>query len=168
MELFQLCDENGVPGGAASREECHGNPRLIHMVVHLHVFDAAGRLYLQRRALTKDTNPGLWDTSVGGHVMAGEAPWTALLREAREELGIDAAGAKRLYSFLYRGGRFETEYAFSFSLTHEEALRPDPEEIMEGRFFTLEEIERRAGSGFLTPMFEYELPLLRRSLQPGS
>ncbi len=168
MELFQLCDEEGRPLGSASREECHGNPRLIHMVVHLHVGDVSGKLYLQKRALTKDTNPGLWDTSVGGHVTAGESPRSALLREAREELGIDAAGARSLYGFLYHSGSFETEYAFSFALTWHAPIRPDPAEIAEGRFFSLGEIERRLGTGFLTPMFEYELPLLRRALEKGS
>ncbi len=171
MELFQLCDAEGRPLGSASREECHGNPRLIHMVIHLHVRDGSGRLYLQRRALTKDTNPGLWDTSVGGHVTAGESPRSALLREAREELGIDAAAARSLYGFLYKSGSFETEYAFSFTLSWDTGIRadavirPDPAEIAEGRFFSLEEIEGRLGTGFLTPMFEYELPLLRRALE---
>ena len=90
MEMFQLVDRNGRPTGQASRQECHGNPRLIHLVVHLHVFDPAGRLYLQKRSMRKDTNPGLWDTSVGGHVSAGEMVEDALVREAREELDIDA------------------------------------------------------------------------------
>jgi isopentenyl-diphosphate delta-isomerase type 1 len=168
MEMFQLCDERGSPLGSASRAECHGNPGLIHMVVHLHVFDRDGRLFLQKRANTKDTNPGLWDTSVGGHVMAGESPRSALLREAREELGIDASGARSLYGFLYRSGSFETEYAFCFSVVQEAGIRPDPGEIAEGRFFSMEEIAKRLGTGFLTPMFEDELPLLRRALRAGS
>ena len=79
MEMFQLVDRNGRPTGQASRQECHGNPRLIHLVVHLHVFDPAGRLYLQKRSMRKDTNPGLWDTSVGGHVSAGEMVEDALV-----------------------------------------------------------------------------------------
>jgi isopentenyldiphosphate isomerase len=162
--MFQLCDEEGVPLGAASRQECHGNPRLIHQVVHLHVRDPEGRLYLQRRSLAKDTNPGRWDTSVGGHVMAGEGVEEALLREAREELGIDAAGARWLFSFLFRAGGFETEYAFCFVMEREGPIAPDPVEIAEGRFFTMEEIASRVGTGSLTPMFEHELPMLRRAL----
>ncbi len=66
--MFQLVDREGNPVGQASREECHGNPLLIHLVVHLHVLDGEGRLLLQKRSMTKDTNPGRWDTSVGGHV----------------------------------------------------------------------------------------------------
>ena len=161
-EMFQLVDRNGTPVGTASREECHGNPLLIHLVVHLHVFDAQGRLYLQKRSMRKDTNPGLWDTSVGGHVNAGEAVAAALVREAREELAIDAAGAQFLYAFLYEGS-FESEYAQCFSLTWPGEIHPDPDEIEEGRFFSLAEVDSLAGTRALTPLFEREWPMLVRA-----
>ncbi len=163
MEMFQLVDRNGTPVGTASREECHGNPLLIHLVVHLHVFDAQGRLYLQKRSVRKDTNPGLWDTSVGGHVNAGEDVAAALLREGREELAIDAAGAKRLYAFLFEGS-FESEYAQCFSLTWRGDIRPAPDEIEEGRFFSLAQVGSLVGTGTLTPLFEREWPMLVRAL----
>jgi len=161
--MFQLVDRNGTRLGAASREECHGNPLLIHLVVHLHVFDARGRLYLQKRSMRKDTNPGRWDTSVGGHVNAGEDVAAALIREAREELGIDAGGAKFLYVLLSEGS-FESEYAQCFSLTWQGEIHPDPDEIEEGRFFSLAEVESLMGTGVLTPLFEREWPMLVRAL----
>ena len=158
-EMFQLVDRRGHPAGSAAREECHGNPRLIHLVVHCHVFDPRGRLLLQKRSMAKDTNPGRWDTSVGGHVMAGEPVRDALLREAREELGIDAASARPLYGYL-REGSFESEYAQCFWLETPEVPRPDPAEIDEVRFYTLEEIRALLGTRVLTPMFEEEWPRL--------
>jgi isopentenyldiphosphate isomerase len=161
--MFQLVDREGNPAGQASREECHGNPLLIHLVVHLHVLDHDGRLLLQKRSMTKDTNPGRWDTSVGGHVRAGEEVLEALRREAQEELGIDAAGAGFLYGYLY-GNTFETEYARCFSIVHGGKLTPLPEEIDEVRFFSFQEIAARVGTGSLTPMFEHELPMLTRRL----
>jgi isopentenyldiphosphate isomerase len=164
MEIFQLVDRTGAPAGQATRAECHGNPRLIHLVIHLHVFDPAGRLYLQKRASTKDTNPGLWDTSVGGHVMAREPVETALLREAREELGIDASAAVYLYHMLNEGS-FESVYARCYSLRWDGPVHPDPVEIEEGRFFSLAEVERSIGTGMLTPLFEREWPLLRERIE---
>lgn len=158
-ELFQLCDESGRPTGRAERGVCHADPRLIHMVVHLHVFDGSGRLYLQKRAAWKDACPGLWDTSVGGHVTAGESPGAALLREAREELDIDAAAARFLFSYLHHG-RMETEYAYVSALGWSGPVRPDPGEIEEGRFHTRAQIEDLLGRGILTPMFEKEWPML--------
>jgi isopentenyldiphosphate isomerase len=161
--MFQLVDRKGTPVGTATREECHGNPLLLHLVVHLHVFDAQGRLYLQKRSIRKDTNPGLWDTSVGGHVSAGEAVAAALIREAREELAIDAAGAKFLYAFLNEG-TFESEYAQCYSLTWRAEIHADPVEIEEGRFYSLDQVKSLIGTGALTPMFEREWPMLLRAL----
>jgi len=159
MEMFQLVDRKGNRVGQASREECHGNPLLIHLVVHLHLFDPAGRLYLQKRSMRKDTNPGRWDTSVGGHVSAGEEVGHALLREAREELGIDAAGSTFLYSWLSEG-EFESELAYCSLLESAQPIHPDPAEIDEGRHFTLDEVRGMMGTGSLTPMFEREWPML--------
>jgi isopentenyldiphosphate isomerase len=160
MEYFQLVDRNGVTIGSASRSECHGNPRLIHRVIHLHVLDRDGRLYLQKRAAHKDTNPGRWDTSVGGHVAAGEAVADALLREAREELSIDALGSRFLYAFLTEGS-FESEYAHCYSLRWDGEIRPDPAEIEEGRFLSFAEVEAMMGSGALTRLFEREWPMFK-------
>lgn len=168
MELFQLVDRKGNPIGQAPRALCHGDPTLIHLVIHLHVFDERGRLFLQKRARTKDTNPGLWDTSVGGHVAAGETVHQALTREAREELSIDASAARPLYEFFYEGP-FESEYARCFALSWTGPISPDPEEIEAGRFHAISEVDSMVGTGTLTPLFEKEWPMLKRSIQglPG-
>ena len=84
-ELFPIVDEKGYIIGSATRGECHSGSMLLHPVVHLHVFDRQGRLYLQKRPLWKDIQPGKWDTAVGGHVDFGEETCDALRREAREE-----------------------------------------------------------------------------------
>jgi isopentenyl-diphosphate delta-isomerase type 1 len=162
-EWFQLVTREGRPTGRATRRQCHGNPALIHLVLHCHVIDRQGRLLLQKRAAVKDTNPGLWDTSVGGHVMAGEPLGAALLREAREELGLDAAAAVPLYSYL-REGSFESEFAECFLLRTGQPVQPEPSEIDEVGWFTPAEVEGLVGSGRLTPMFEEEWPRLRSVL----
>jgi len=46
---------------------------------------------VQKRAATKSTDPGLWDTTMGGQVAAGERVGTTLMRETMEEAGIDVA-----------------------------------------------------------------------------
>lgn len=88
-EVFPIVDEEGNVVGKASRKECHDGSKLLHPVVHLHVFDKDGRLYLQRRPDWKDIQPGKWDTAVGGHVDYGEDVETALRREAAEESWSD-------------------------------------------------------------------------------
>ena len=147
-ELLQIVDRGGNPVGTAARSECHGNPDLIQAVVHLHLFDTSGRLYLQKRAATKDRFPGRWDTSVGGHVAPGESPEQAIRREAHEELGIDlddpceAGELRRLEHYIF-GDEIETEYVVPFRLVYSISLQPNPEEVKDGAFLALGEIRRR-------------------------
>ena len=75
-ERFPLVDEEGTVVGVATRGACHNGSRLLHPVVHLHVFNAKGELYLQKRPEWKDIQPGKWDTAVGGHMDYGETPRT--------------------------------------------------------------------------------------------
>ena len=79
-EMFPIVDEEGNITGAATRGECHNGSKLLHPVVHLHVFNSKGELYLQKRPEWKDIQPGKWDTSVGGHVDLGESVEMALKR----------------------------------------------------------------------------------------
>ena len=65
QEMFPIVDEQGNITGAATREECHSGSKLLHPVVHLHVFNTQGDIYLQKRPEWKDIQPGKWDTAVG-------------------------------------------------------------------------------------------------------
>ncbi len=57
--------------------------------VHLNAWTPDGRLWVARRALSKSTDPGMWDTLVGGLAGSGEDLETALVRECGEEAGLD-------------------------------------------------------------------------------
>ena len=79
-ELFPIIDEQGHTIGKSTRKECHNGSKLLHPVIHLQIFNKRGNLYLQKRAMNKDIQPGKWDTAVGGHVDYGESIEDALLR----------------------------------------------------------------------------------------
>lgn len=53
-ELFPLVDIEGNVIGSATRRECHSGSKLLHPVVHLHVFRDGGWIYLQKRSMSKD------------------------------------------------------------------------------------------------------------------
>ncbi len=63
---------------------------LITRAVHLNAWSANGGLWVARRALTKATDPGMWDTLVGGLIGSQEDVELALIRETDEEAGLDA------------------------------------------------------------------------------
>jgi 8-oxo-dGTP pyrophosphatase MutT (NUDIX family) len=154
-ELLPWVDEEGQMLGVLTRGECHGGSHLLHPVVHLHVFDAQGEaLYLQRRPLWKDIQPGKWDTAVGGHIDLLETPEQALRREAREELGIEGFDAEFVTRYVFESAR-ERELVHVFRTTFEGALCPSAE-LDGGRFWPLREIRAALGSGVFTPNFESE------------
>jgi len=62
---------------------------LVTRAVHLNAWTPDGRLWIARRSLSKSTDPGMWDTLVGGLVGSGEPLDTALVRECGEEAGLD-------------------------------------------------------------------------------
>lgn len=160
-ELFPVVDGEGWVTGCATRGECHdGKSMLLHPVVHLHVLSAdLGAILLQRRSMSKDIQPGRWDTAVGGHVDYGETVADALMREAREELGIDASEARPLCRYEWRSERERELVNVHFITADPQSLTvtPDPDEVDETRFWTLEEIGSVRGKGVLTPNFEREL-----------
>ena len=82
-ERFPLVDETGQVIGSATRGECHNGSKLLHPVVHLHVFNSKGDVYLQKRPEWKDIQPGTWDTSMDGNMTYGESPELARDRELR-------------------------------------------------------------------------------------
>ena len=160
-EIFELYDAREYRViGRATRGECHGHPELIHAVARIHVRDAQGRLLLQRRSASKDIAPGLWDTSVGGHLLPGEEAEAAARREMREELGVEAGDLAFVHRFLMRSP-IETEWVTSFATVHEGPFRPDPGEIDEVRFWKRAEIEDALETGVLTSAFEDEFARLR-------
>ncbi len=161
-EWFDLVDEQGRALGRARRSECHGNPALIHPSVHVLVFDAGGRLLLQRRSRSKDIQPGRWDSSVGGHLQPGEKPRDGALREMREELGVAPEALHAAHDYLWRSDR-ETEYVRTYTAHHDGPFTPCPVEIEEVRFWTADEMADALGSGVLTPNLEHEFRLAREA-----
>ena len=158
-EMFPIVDEDGNITGAATRGECHSGSKLLHPVVHLHVFNSQGELYLQKRPAWKDIQPGKWDTAVGGHVDLGECVEVALKREVREELGVTDFTPERITQYVFESDR-EKELVFAYKTVYDGAITPS-DELDGGRFWTPQEIKENLGNNVFTPNFEKELERLQ-------
>lgn len=162
-EYFPLVNETGELIGKATRTECHSGSFLLHPVVHLHVFNSAGELFLQKRGMNKDIQPGKWDTSVGGHVDYGEEIIDALKREVREELEISNFDPIFIMRYKFVSDQ-EAELVHSYFTVYDGDIQVDPDEISEGRFWKISDIEAQLGKGVFTPNFEQEFHRNIRSL----
>ena len=154
-ELFPIVDENGTTIGSITRKEAHSGTRVLHPVVHLHLFNSKGELYLQQRPLWKDIQPGKWDTACGGHMEYGETPEEALRREVMEELGIKNFTSEFLGKYVFDSVK-ERELVYVNKAIYDGDVNPSKEELDGGRFWTMDEIRNAFGEGLLTPNFESE------------
>lgn len=162
-EWFDIVTPEGKIVGRAPRSAVHGNPELLHPVVHVHILNSRGEIFLQKRAENKEIQPGKWDTAVGGHVSSGETIEHALRREAEEELGISMVEFKPLFRYVMRN-EIESELVHGFLLLDEGPFYPDPKEISEARFWSIPKIESALGKAIFTPNFEQEYAILKKIL----
>lgn len=153
-EMFPIVDEEGNIISAATRGECHNGSMLLHPVVHLHVFNSDGAIFLQKRPDWKDIQPGRWDTAVGGHIDLGENVEMALKREVEEELGITDFTPEALTPYVFQSKR-ERELVYPHRCTYDGEIHPSAE-TAGGRFWTKQEVLDAMGKDILTPNFEDE------------
>ena len=157
-ELFDVVDGQDRVIGQTPRSEVHAR-NLLHRAVHVLVYDGAGRLFLQRRSMSKDSFPGCWDASCTGHLDAGEDYTTAARRELGEELGWhDASQPLRPVTKL--GASPDTGYEFIEIFLLGPTAGPfvlHPEEIIEGRWIEPGELtgEMRAGPEKFSGAFRF-------------
>ena len=88
MEVWDVLDKNGEPTGkTVVRKRVCLKKGEYHLVVHIWVLGADGRVLIQRRSFDKPLMPGEW-AAIGGSALSGETPCVAAQRELLEEMGI--------------------------------------------------------------------------------
>lgn len=160
--LTWVSEDDQVILGPIPRKSVHGNPALVHRAVHVLVISSSGHLLLQKRSLTKDVQPGRWDTSVGGHVGFGQSYEEAARRETQEEIGITLGNLQFLYPSRIRNA-VESENIWTYLYRCDGPFQADPVEIDDLRFWSRTEIEAGLGTGLFTSNFEEEFAALLAS-----
>lgn len=140
---------------------------LLTRAVHLNAWTPDGRLWVAQRALTKSTDPGLWDTLVGGLSGAGETLDDSLLRESHEEAGLtprDMADRAPLHMILRMHKRLPEGFQVEDILVSECVLPPGVTpanvdgEVSRIQALALDEVWRMICAGAFT--IEAELVIL--------
>ncbi len=162
-EFFPVIDFSGLVIGMSSRSYCHSGAKPLHPVVHLHIIDRYGHIYLQKRSLSKDIQPGKWDTAVGGHVTFGESIHETLYREAMEELDLTDFNPVHIKTYQYESD-LEKEFVTVFATIGFFDLHPNMDELQKGRWWKFEDVDAHIGKSIFTPMFEEEYSQIKDSL----
>ncbi len=153
VEQVVLLDEDGTVIGAADKATIHSPHTPLHLAFSCHVANAAGELLVTRRALDKATWPGVWTNAFCGHPAPGEAMSDAVVRRARQELGIELLDlAVALPDFRYRAvdasGIVEYEICPVHSAWTTDEVTVDPAEVVEYRWVAPDAL---AAAARLTP-----------------
>jgi isopentenyl-diphosphate delta-isomerase len=148
-ERVVLVDEAGNAVGSAVKSTIHHGDTPLHLGFSCYLFDDAGRVLLTRRALSKQTWPGVWTNSFCGHPAPRESVVDAVRRRARDELGVALAQVECvLPEFRYRAraadGMWENEICPVFCALAGGAVVAEPEEVMELVWVSWDELQSAA------------------------
>lgn len=155
-EKIDVLNELGeFTGKVATKEECH-TKGLWHRAIYAFIIDKDSNILLQKRSANKKLWPNKWDVTIGGHVNAGEFGRQALIRECKEELGIDITDDEIKYlisttSVYNKNGYINNHYDECYLITKNvniEDLKLQEEEVSEAKYFPKEEILERINNNY--------------------
>ncbi|MCC5912691.1 MAG: NUDIX domain-containing protein [Clostridiaceae bacterium] len=142
MELWDILDKNRNKTGRIAERGKSMNPGEFHLVVFAFIKNSKGQILISKRTPNK-TFPNTWEIT-GGSAIAGDDSYSAIVREVKEELGIDLTSSGRiLMSTVYEGecSHFADAWLFEQEIDIEDVIC-QPEEVSEARFASKEEIYR--------------------------
>jgi isopentenyl-diphosphate delta-isomerase len=133
VEQVVLVDDDGAAIGVADKSEVHTAATPLHLAFSCHLFNPDGQILVTRRALSKQTWPGVWTNSFCGHPAPGETTEEAVIRRAPQELGVAVTGLKPILpDFRYRAldasGVVENEICPVYTALLETDPQPAPDQ----------------------------------------
>jgi isopentenyldiphosphate isomerase len=156
IENFDILNELGeFTGEIATRDECH-EKGLWHRAVYAFIIDKNLNILLQKRSSNKKLWPNKWDVTIGGHVNAGEFGRQALIRECKEELGIEITDDEIKYivsttSVYNKNNYVNNHYDECYLITKDiniEDLKLQKEEVSDAKYFSKEDLLNRINNNY--------------------
>jgi isopentenyldiphosphate isomerase len=140
-EIFDVVNERDEVIDRKPRSEVHARG-LWHRAVHVLVFNARGEIFLQKRSMLKDRQPGVWDSSASGHVDSGENYDATAIRELREELGLKIKSPLQKLFKIDACAETDNEFVWIYRCENEGPFILHPDEIETGAWFAMEKVSQ--------------------------
>jgi 8-oxo-dGTP pyrophosphatase MutT (NUDIX family) len=148
-EIVVIVDEQNHEVAQVSRRVMRDGG-LIHRASYILVFNRSQEIFVQKRTMTKDIYPGYLDVATGGVVLAGETYEVSAKRELAEELGVRKASLASHFDF-YHAADNNRVWGRVFSCTAEGPFVLQPEEVEDGFFLGMDELQSLAAAEQFTP-----------------
>lgn len=138
-----LVNEHDEEMGTMEKMETH-RKGLLHRAFSVFIYNKAGDMLLQQRALSKYHSGGLWTNACCSHPYPGETPLAAGLRRLHEELGFSTP-IQPVFEFVYKAsfdnGLTEHEYDHVFVGEYNGPITPNKAEVHDYCYMSAREIE---------------------------
>jgi isopentenyl-diphosphate delta-isomerase type 1 len=138
-EIFDVVNERDEVIDRKPRSEVHARG-FLHRAVHVLVFNSRGEIFLQKRSMKKDRQPGVWDSSCSGHVDSGENYDETAVRELGEELGLKMAAPLQKLFKIDACAETDAEFVWIYRCESEGPFQLHPDEIETGGWFAPEKV----------------------------
>jgi isopentenyl-diphosphate delta-isomerase len=133
-EIFDVVNERDEVVDTKPRSEVHTRG-LLHRAVHVLVFNSRGEIFLQKRSMKKDRQPGVWDSSCSGHVDSGEHYDQTAIRELDEELGLKSNAPMQKLFKIDACTETDAEFVWIYRCESDGPFQLHPDEIETGAWF---------------------------------
>ncbi len=155
-EIFDVVNDRDEVIDRKPRREVH-RLGLLHRAVHVLVYNSRGQVFLQKRSMTKDKSPGLWDSSASGHVDSGEHYDATAIRELHEEIGLSTSIPPKPLFKLNACAETDQEFVWIYRCESDGPFELNWDEIERGGWFTRAEVTRWIAErpGDFAPAFVY-------------
>ncbi len=143
QEMLFVVDENNNSIESKPRDYVHQH-KLWHRTTNIYIVNDKKQILCQKRSMLKDTNPGLWETCAGGHVLEGQDTRTSAMQELYEEVGLQVKPEALTFITTYQSYTYhDFQDNFALQWTGDiKSLQLEADEVTEAKWMELQELKR--------------------------